>query len=82
MFTPFGGGVASGLASGLAGGLGGGLGGVMPPGFVNPFAPPPTVASAAKPANPERGASSRDDLQALKEQMAAMQEKLEALNRS
>ncbi len=72
MFTPFGGGIAS--------GLGGGLGGVMPPGFVNPFAP--AAAAASKPTNPERSAASRDDLQTLKEQMAAMQQKLEALNRN
>ncbi len=75
MFTPFGGGVAGGLANGL----GGGFGGAMPPGFVNPFA---AATSASKPANPERSATSRDDLQVLKEQMAAMQEKLEALNRN
>ena len=72
MFTPFGSGLASGIASGL--------GGAKSPGFVNPFAPP--AAPASKPANPERSAASRDDLQALKEQMAAMQEKLEALNRN
>ena len=67
MFTPFG------------GGLPGGIPGGIPGGFTNPFAPPPPPA--VKPASAERSATSRDDLQVLKEQMAAMQEKLEALNR-
>jgi polyhydroxyalkanoate synthesis repressor PhaR len=75
MFTPFGGGLAHGLQ------------GAMPPGFVNPFAPQTASqtapqAAASKPGNADRGPASRDDLQVLREQMAAMQEKLEALNRS
>jgi polyhydroxyalkanoate synthesis repressor PhaR len=73
MFTPFGGGLGGGLASGL--------GSAMPPGFTNPFAPP-AASPAGKPAQAERSNTSRDDLQVLREQMAAMQEKLEALNRS
>jgi polyhydroxyalkanoate synthesis repressor PhaR len=56
------------------------FGAAMPPGFVNPFAP----AAASAPPREERSASSgpsKDDLQTLKEQLASMQQKLDAMNR-
>lgn len=50
----------------------------MPTGFPNPFA-----TGAAREAAPERpsGGPSKDELQSLKEQLAAMQQKIDALNR-
>ena len=75
MFTPFGSPAAGGFGQGL--GLGQGLAGMMPPGFVNPFA----TMTPAEPTSKPAGGPSRDDLQALKEQLAAMQQKLDSLNR-
>jgi polyhydroxyalkanoate synthesis repressor PhaR len=53
----------------------------MPKGFANPFAS--GAASDAKPATekPASGSPSKDDLQALKDQLSDMQQKLEALNK-
>jgi polyhydroxyalkanoate synthesis repressor PhaR len=71
MFTPFGAGMP-----GMPGGLGAGLGA----GFANPFAP--GAARDAAPPPPEKAPSSgpsRDDLQVLKDQLTAMQQKLDSL---
>lgn len=68
MFTPFGGSMPG-----------------MPTGFPNPFAAMGAGrGAAAEPAEKEKPApqaASKDDLQSLKDQLAAMQEKLEGLNR-
>jgi polyhydroxyalkanoate synthesis repressor PhaR len=55
-----------------------GMTGAMPTGFPNPFAPSntDTAKQASKPA------PSKDELQALKDQLSDMQQKLDALNRS
>ncbi|MFO1032631.1 MAG: polyhydroxyalkanoate synthesis repressor PhaR [Hyphomicrobiales bacterium] len=50
----------------------------LPPGFQNPFA---AAGQASKPAESKPAQPSKDDLQTLKEQLAAMQQKLDALNR-
>ena len=59
--------------------FGGGLAGAMPPGFTNPFAPTPAPARA-EPAAPTSGPS-RDDLQVLKDQLTAMQQKIDSLSK-
>lgn len=51
----------------------------MPTGFPNPFA---TAGKTEKPSTSSgSGGPSRDDLQSLKEQLAAMQQKLDSINR-
>lgn len=53
-----------------------GFGGAFP----NPFTPPAPEAPASKPQG--SGGPTKDDLQSLKEQLAAMQQKIDSLNRS
>lgn len=48
----------------------------LPTSFQNPFVP-----TAARPAESKPAAPSKDDLQTLKDQLAAMQQKLDSLNR-
>jgi polyhydroxyalkanoate synthesis regulator protein len=65
MFTPFAGAVPN-----------------MPAGFPNPFAPPASKTEKAASAASGSGAGpSKDDLQSLKDQLAAMQQKIDQLNR-
>jgi polyhydroxyalkanoate synthesis regulator protein len=51
----------------------------FPPGMANPFAAA-ADSGAAKPQG--QGGPSRDELQSLKEQLAAMQQKIDQLNKS
>jgi polyhydroxyalkanoate synthesis repressor PhaR len=53
----------------------------FPTGFPNPFAPAATETPASKP-QAASGGPSKDDLQSLKDQLAAMQQKLDSLNRN
>jgi polyhydroxyalkanoate synthesis repressor PhaR len=50
----------------------------LPQGFPNPFA---ASSAASRPAESKPSQPSKDDLQTLKEQLAAMQQKLDTLNR-
>lgn len=70
MFTPF------------NGAMPGVVPGMMPTGFPNPFAAAAAAAAPAKEAPAEAsGNTTRDDLQALKDQLSAMQQKIDSLNR-
>jgi polyhydroxyalkanoate synthesis repressor PhaR len=53
----------------------------MGAGFPNPFTVPTTKSTNPSPASPASASPSKDDLQALKDQLADMQQKLDALNR-
>jgi polyhydroxyalkanoate synthesis repressor PhaR len=72
MFPGFGAGFPSGLQSGFPPGF--------PTGFPNPFAGAAS-GGTPRPEAPAAGSSTRDDLQALKDQLAAMQQKIDALNK-
>jgi polyhydroxyalkanoate synthesis repressor PhaR len=56
-----------------------GFSGGLPAGFPNPFMPGQTERAAGKP--PAASGPSKDDLQSLKDQLAAMQQKLDSLNK-
>jgi polyhydroxyalkanoate synthesis repressor PhaR len=66
MFSPFG--------ATMPGGLGGGFTNPFTPGAAHEAGPPPEKAQSTGP--------SRDDLQLLKDQMTAMQQKIDALNKN
>ncbi len=57
-----------------------GFSGGFPSGFPNPFAPAATESPASKPQ--AASGPSKDDLQSLKDELAAMQQKIDALNRN
>ena len=57
-----------------------GFGVGFPPGFPNPFAPQSTESGAKPQASPASGPS-KDELQVLRDQLAAMQQKIDALNK-
>ena len=66
VFAPFGAGMP-----GMPGGLGSG--------FANPFAPGAARDAAPQPEKPASSSASKDDLQVLKDQLTAMQQKLDSL---
>ncbi len=57
--------------------------GFVAPGFANPFAAAAAASDSAppEPAKPASAAASKDDLQVLKDQLSAMQQKINAMDR-
>ncbi len=57
--------------------------GFVAPGFANPFAAAAAASDAVppEPAKPASAAASKDDLQVLKDQLSAMQQKINAMDR-
>jgi polyhydroxyalkanoate synthesis repressor PhaR len=54
----------------------------MPPGFANPFAPGAARDASPSPEKAPSSGPSKDDLQILKDQLTAMQQKIDALNKN